>query len=451
MHRVVGLSVVLATVLSANAALAQTATTTLQPASGPSSVGVDVWSTLYPRPPQSTITQPTLRAANQPVTSGPVQPVGINAGNVIWYPSITGATFYDDNVFARSSNRVGDWAAIVRPELAWRSNNWANAQVGADAFIEKRWYRQFKSEDQLNGAAQIGGTAQPDANTQLVGRLAYLHAHEDRGTSDSVNTSFARPLAYDQFEAAGAINKRFDRVWTSLGAAGAWIHFQDPTLNGLTISQAYRNGAIVRVPARVGYVIAPSTSVFGEVSVNRRDFRDDAFDSRGYRVVGGMLFEPGAGSRLKGEVFAGYMAQNYNGASFQKVSTWTFGSSLAVLVANNVTAVFEGRRDAREASLSGGQVPGDGVSVVETMAAVRADVLVAPNFVIGGGVAYLSDQYLGANRTDRSWSPLASAKYFVNRNLTLGFDYRYLTFDSSGLGVNGYYKNVYLFSANLRY
>src|SRR5205823_1798842 len=106
--------------------------TTMQPASGPSSlnvssVGVDVWSTLNPRPPQSTITQPTLTSPNQPIVRGPVQPVGINAGNVIWYPSITGATFYDDNVFARSTNRQGDWAAVVRPELAWRSNNWANA------------------------------------------------------------------------------------------------------------------------------------------------------------------------------------------------------------------------------------------------------------------------------------------------------------------------------------
>ena len=40
--------------------------------------------------------------------------------------------------------------------------------------------------------------------------------------------------------------------------------------------------------------------------------------------------------------------------------------------------------------------------------------------------------------------------YFANRYLTLGFDYRYLNFDSSGLGVLGYYRNVYLFSINAR-
>ena len=84
------------------------------------------------------------------------------------------------------------------------------------------------------------------------------------------------------------------------------------------------------------------------------------------------------------------------------------------------------------------------------MAAVRMDWTVLPNFVVGAGVAYLVDQYLLAYRTDRSWSPLFSAKYFVNRNFTLGFDYRHLNFDSSGFLVSGYYRNVYLLSAHFR-
>src|SRR6185312_14633134 len=139
---------------------------------------------------------------------------------------------------------------------AWRSSNWSNAQAAASAFIEKRWYSKYTTEDQINGGFNIGGTAQPDANTQLVGRLQYLHAHEDRGSSDAVTTQFTNPLLYDQLEAAGAINKRFNRVWTSLGAAAALIHYSDATLAGATISQSYRNGAIVRVPARLGYVVA---------------------------------------------------------------------------------------------------------------------------------------------------------------------------------------------------
>ena len=165
-----------------------------------------------------------------------------------------------------------------------------------------------------------------------------------------------------------------------------------------------------------------------------------------------MLFEPGPGSRVKGEFFAGYMNQKYNGMDFQTVSTWTIGSAMAFLLLPNLTATLEARRDARETSLSAGQFlgPGDGASVIETVAAGRLDWAILPNLVAGAGVAYLEDEYLGVGRTDRVWSPLASLRYFPNRWLTLGFDYRYLTFDSDGLGVLGYYRNVFLFSATVR-
>ena len=373
--------------------------------------------------------------------------------DLIWYPAITGGVFFDDNVFARNTNRQSDWAGFVRPELGWRTNNWAAMEAAGAAFVEQRWYDRFHSEDQFNAGAAVGGTVRPGENTQLVTRLEYLHGHEDRGTSDSINNTFTRPLQYDQFEAAGAINQRYGRVWTSVGAAAAFIRFAPGDIAGTSISQDYRNGVIGRVPFRLGYVVAPLTSVFVEVAGNRRDFRVDTFDSKGYRVVGGMLFEPGPGARVKGEFFGGYMNQSYTGADFQTVSTWTVGSAMAFLLMPNLTATVESRRDARETSLSAGQFlgPGDGASIVETVVAGRLDWAVWPNLVIGGGLAYLEDDYLRVDRTDRSWSPLASIKYFPNRHLTVGFDYRYLNFDSDGLlGVPGYYRNVFLLSATAR-
>ena len=120
--------------------------------------------------------------------------------------------------------------------------------------------------------------------------------------------------------------------------------------------------------------------MFVEVAGNRRDFHVSDFNSRGYRVVGGMLLEPGPGSRVKGEFFAGYMNQKYNGVDFQTVSTWTIGSAMAFLLLPNLTATLEARRDARESSLSAGQFlgPGDGVSVIETVAASRLDWAICP-------------------------------------------------------------------------
>ena len=315
MRSVAGL-VCLALAFVSSTAFAQTGTA---PSAGakPGQPGIDVYSTIYPRPPSPDVVQSTANLPVQPTDpTTPYPPVGIASDNLIWYPSVTGGAFFDDNVFASNSNRQSDWAGFVRPELGWRTNNWANMEAAGTAFVEQRWYDKFSSEDQFNAGAAVGGTLRPGENTQVVTRLQYLHAHEARGTSESVNATFARPLRYDQLEGAGAINQRYGRMWTSVGAAAAFIQFADGDIAGAPVSQDYRNGVIARVPARFGYVVAPLTSVFVEVAANRRDFRVSDFDSRGYRVVGGMLFEPGPGSRVKGEFFAGYMNQKYNGVGF---------------------------------------------------------------------------------------------------------------------------------------
>ncbi len=443
------------TALGAKAALAQS---TFAPVvSAIPSQTANPYSPLY-RPSGTTTNPQQASPPGQPSQTAGAPPyqgngfVSSNVPSVTWYPGVTLAAFYDDNVFARHTNRQGDWAGVIRPELAWRTNNWTNVDIAGSAFVERRVYDRFDSENQTNGGVVVGGTLRPGENTQVITRFSYLHAHEDRGTSDSINNAFARPLAYDQFDGAGVINQRYGRFWTSLGAAAAFVHFGNGVLAGVPISQSYRSGAIGTIPVRVGYVVAPLTSVFVEASANQRNFHVNTFDSKGWRVVGGALFEPGPGSRIKGEVYGGWMTQDY-GFGFRDISTFTYGGALAFLLMPNLTAVLEGRRDAREASLTGGLllgVPGDGVSVIESVVAGRIDWAVRPDLVLGAGLAYIQDEYLGAGRTDHAWSPLASLKYFPNRHVTLGFDYRYVNFDSSGLGVLSYYRNVYLFSANVR-
>ena len=140
------------------------------------------------------------------------------------------------------------------------------------------------------------------------------------------------------------------------------------------------------------------------------------------------------------------MHQDYTGATFDTVSTFTYGGALAFLIAPRWTAVAAGSRNALESNynLAGG------VSVVESTLFGRLDYQVLPNLVVGAGASWIADQYNGVGRTDTSISPLVSVKYLASPNVTLGFDYRNVSFDSSGAGVLTYYRNVYLFSINAR-
>jgi hypothetical protein len=397
---------------------------------------VEGWTPTTPQPEQQKQSTDPWQAF------APVTP-GIRAGNFILSPAVTAATFYDDNVFAAPSNRQGSWGYLVRPELGLRTAG-QNYASGARGYIEKKGYSRFGSEQQTNGGVALESVVMPGPDTQLVGKARYTRAHEDRGTGESELTSFDRPVGYNTFEASGAINQRFNRWWTSLGVAGSWMNYDTPTIGGIPIDQSYRNGNVTVGTGRLGYVVAPLTSVFVEVAANRRNFQVDIFDSRGYRVVGGVLLEPGPGARVKGEAYAGYMYQDYTGVTFNTVSTFTYGGALAWLIAPRWSAVVEGRRNALESGLNGG------VSLIESLAAARLDYVVAPNLIVGAGASYLVDEFLGASRTDRTLSPLVSVKYLVSPFVTVGFDYRNVSFGSNGIGTASYYRNVYLFSINAR-
>jgi hypothetical protein len=110
----------------------------------------------------------TETATSQPGNVGPYPSTGIKSDYAIWYPSVTGATFYDDNVFARHTNRQGDWAGVVRPELAWRSYGLENIDMVGSAYVDQRWYHRFSTEDQLNAGAVLGATVRAGENTQVV-------------------------------------------------------------------------------------------------------------------------------------------------------------------------------------------------------------------------------------------------------------------------------------------
>jgi len=376
-------------------------------------------------------------------------PTGIAAGPVTLYPSITAGAVYDDNVFATNANRRSDWFGLVRPELGWRSAGVNSTMVG-QAFVEGREYSRFNSESQVNAGVANVLTVMPNPDTQIIGRIRYLHSHEERGGGESVLTAFARPVAYDTLEVAGAVNRRFDRVWVSLGGANSWQRYETPTVAGVPVSQSYRDGTVSVASGRLGYVVAPLTSVFVEAAANWRNFEVDNFDSTGYRIVGGVLLEPGPGARLKGEAYVGYMRQDYTGATFNTISTFTYGGALAWLVAPRLTAVVEGRRQALESALNPTGALNGGTSVVESLVGGRLDYAVLPNFIVGAGATYLVDEFKGAGRTDRTLSPLVSVKYLLNPFVTLGFDYRHVAFDTNGLGAANYGRNVYLFSINAR-
>lgn len=355
------------------------------------------------------------------------------------HAGVTAGVLFDDNIYARNSNREGDRVAILRPEIGVVAKG-SNFQSVLQASFERQTYERFTVENQSNWAGSIGTIYMPRNDIQIQSRFALQRAHEQRGSAESILQQFDKPVAYDQYSAALSVNKRFDGWWTSVGGARTWIDYQDPTIQGTPVDQSYRDGQISVGTGRLGIVVAPRTSLFLDVTGNRRDFKVDNYDSNGFRLAGGMLFEPGEGSRLRGEALFGYMEQDYAGATFQNFQTWTYGGALAYLFDQNLKMTLAGSREAKESALNGG------VSVLESTGTIRFDYLLMPGLVIGAGVSYLHQYYSLAERQDDTWGPLAALKYTINPNFAVGVEYRYVGFSSEAASVAGYYRNAVLFN-----
>ncbi len=506
MRRGVGFAALLA-VFVGTPALAQ-----MGPSSPLSGIGSGVWqSGAAPLPyfgremPNVQPLAPTQPVGNQPeqisTQNAPIVTKAAPADGGTWYFGGTGGVFYDDNVFATNIDRMHDWAFFERPEVAWVKQG-QNYTFTADGFVEGREYVTFNSEDQINGGTGGTYTVMPDDNTQIIASAHYLHEHLDRGASETVispmpgvseliSSLFTHPVAYDEGIESAALNKRYGNWWSSVGAAGLEIHYQNavigsilgvtPGLTGDTVNFNYADGEIGAANGRIGYVVMPLTSVFAEVAGNTRDWGVSYLDSNGFRVDAGMLFEQGPGARLKGEFWAGYMNQAYNGATMQTISTWTYGANLSAIITDDLTAVIYGRREPKEAVLALATLSGPPgmatlgatdatcminasacVSDIETEADFRLDYRIMPRVVIGGGMTYLEDDYQGPaalGRVDRTYGPLASLKYFATPNLTFGFDYRNVSFSTIGgtgpgfLPVNAlpFFKDLYIFSVSGRF
>ncbi len=365
---------------------------------------------------------------------------GINLGAFTFYPQLTGGARFDDNIYARPTNRVSDWIYVLRPEFLLKSN-WPRHAFWLNGWVEALEHQHYGSDNQLNGGGALGGTLEIQRDLTFTGQAAYQRNHEERGTGDSL-TFFDKPVAYNQFDTSGSLNKRFNRLYTIFGGSVRRIDYETPTVNGVPVSQDYRDGTITSETARVGYDLSPMTSVFVEGAVMQRRFGDPRYNSDGYRMVGGLAFEP---SRLtKGEIYVGYLHEGYNTVGFRDISVFTYGGNLAWYVTPLLTITFDGRREAKESSYL------NGVSILDSQAGVKADYELLRNLIVGGGVGYIQDKYEGTTRADAYWQPSAYIKYLINPIFTAGFDYKRTNFKTDGIGVLDYTRDVYMLYLNAK-
>jgi len=277
------------------------------------------------------------------------------------------------------------------------------------------------------------------------------------GTTPTVN-----PIAYNQFTAGGSVNKTFNQAFASLGVTAFYILFDQPTAIPEPF-QTSENGASIWVTGRVGYDVIPQLYVFAEGDGIFQRFANSAFNTDGYRAMGG-LGTKDPNSLIRGEIYGGYQAQ-------QQLTEAEFGTpSIPLLLPSGIptsvsSGVFGGRlyyyptqywtfvgSVDQTLGISTQLSPGvpEGLPSKVTTALVQTTYALAHNLWVGARGGYTQGYYFGLFPENDGFLAGASFNYEIWRNLLMTLDYQYTTLKSD-VSVANFRQNTVTAGFTYRY
>ncbi|HYC02359.1 MAG TPA: outer membrane beta-barrel protein [Azospirillaceae bacterium] len=360
-------------------------------------------------------------------------PLGVRAGAFLIRPSVTVAGQYDDNVFADERNTIDDYVLVVQPRLT-AGTNWGRHALNFRTGGEFARFQDFGSEDYDD--YYIGGDGRLDIGVDYAATAGanYARKHEERGSPNDVRGR--EPVEFDQTNLSLGLSKGVTRITGRVRFDYAGYDFDDVRgIGNAEIDQDNRDRDTYGTAARVGYEFQPGLATFVEGGYNwvRYD-RDSLRDNEGYRLTAGAAID--LGGITSGEIFAGYRSQQYDNPAFSNNNGFAFGGNLlwrpTGLTSVRLSLVNE-VAETIEAGSSGFTANSIGVEV---------DHELLRNVLLSADVRYTSNDYKSSVREDDVWSYGAGARYLVNRNFSVGADWRRTDRASNLLGAD-FDRNVF--------
>jgi len=195
------------------------------------------------------------------------------------------------------------------------------------------------------------------------------------------------------------------------------------------------------VTGRISYRLTPTRDVYIQSSYNNRDYDHlDLFDhvyrsSEGYNVFAGMRAD--VTGKLFGDIYAGYIQQNYDSSLYGEYSGLGFGANGYWNATTLDTFTLNLGRDVEETIVSGA------ASYVETRARIDWDHELRRNLMLTTEAGYDYDDYQGVDRDDNVYVVGGGLKYLVNNHFNLYANYDYVD-RQSNIDVDSYKQNRFL-------
>lgn len=373
-------------------------------------------------------------------------PINIRVGSFLLAPEVSLIQEYNDNIFAEDTDTDSDLITVVAPSIELNSD-WSRHALSFEAGAELGRYWDNTDENYFDYGIGVDGRLDVLRETFITGGLRYQQLHEDRGDPNATVAAL-EPVQYDLLTASVAGFRGLGRASARVsGNFRSYDYDTVPLQGGGTSNDDLRDRNEYEVGARVSYELVPDVVPFLQAAYNwRRYDRAGAIgrDSTGYRAEVGTTLN--FGGVTTGEVFVGYLRQDYDSPQLETMDGLSFGGSVLwnpTPLTSVQVALARAVEETSTATASG---------FLSTVGSVRVDHELLRNVLLDSRVSYGQDDYQGIDREADTLEIGAGVRYLVNRNLSAGFGYTYKDRDVSGaIGMTGdYTQNVFLLSVTGR-
>lgn len=353
-------------------------------------------------------------------------PLGIRAGGFLIFPSLSVTGQYDSNVFAREKKVEDDFGLVVRPQVNVASQ-WSRHALNFNAFGEFGLYNEFDENNYGDFGGSVNGRLDITRNDVVNGSLSVARLHQTRDDPEDIGVGDV--IKYVTGSARLSYRKDFNLIFGVIGAQVIrYDYIEEDTRED--VRDRYQYG----VDLRLGYKVSPRFDVFVEgdytiVDYDRnRNLGGFEQNSRGWSITVGTGID--FTGLLFGEARVGYIRRDYDDGDLDDIQ----GPGAYVNLTWNITTLTSLVFDASTAIVETTQFGASGN--FQSTAGVEVQHELLRNLILIGRLGYQRDDFQGIDRTDNTVRARATARYLLNRNLSLDVGYEFATRDSDVRGAD---------------
>ncbi|ARQ02430.1 outer membrane beta-barrel protein [Pseudorhodoplanes sinuspersici] len=381
------------------------------------------------------------------------EPIGYRVGGVFFYPRLLAGMRFDSNVFATPTNAQSDIYFVLSPQLTVKYGRGTpgaelnpsrfsyQIDLGADIYR----FRKFDSENRVDARGRITTNWDIAPDLQFDTAFEAARRHEERGDSSQPQNA-AKPVPYNDLRGEATLTKTWGRFGVALNAGVRNLTYEDvDTFGGAVLDQTQRDGTIVSTYIKPFYEFSPGYRAFARLRGNWREYAATGTQNRnsdGYEARGGVEFA--LTPLISGSVEAGYMSQTYENPLILPVDGLSLKGELLWLATALITVRANAERAVAETI-----TPGFGPRL-DTLFGGQIEYELLRNVIVKAGGSFKQEDFQDSPRKDdvTRWS--AGIDYTLNRHLSIGGRYDFVSREST-IPTYSFDKHVVMFNVTAQY